>query len=230
MSLSSRVSDLAAGIGNYIRDSILPRVLPSGGSTGSALTKSSNTNYATQWTALGTGAAKNIHVGSTPPSSPQTGDIWVDTASTPGGGGGGSSAPDVSTWPILVASFGGNWTLNAGGFNTIPILSVTDSHSAFNDSTHIYTIPDTGVYEIHCKLRTADNHAIVSLGLGAGTSNSDTPAFRWSNTMVGASYNRNGHINTLISAFNQGDQVRMYAYIESTQTVTSAEMAVMRIR
>ena len=47
--LSSRVSLLATRVANYIRDSILPRLIPSGGGAGQALTKSSTTDYAIGW-------------------------------------------------------------------------------------------------------------------------------------------------------------------------------------
>jgi hypothetical protein len=135
MSLASQVGLLATRIGNYLRDSIVPRLLPSGGTTGQVLTKVNATNYNTMWQTpfsgsytdltskptlfsgaytdltgkptlfsgsytdltskptlfsgsytdltskptLGTAAAKNISVGTTAPSSPATGDIWIDT-------------------------------------------------------------------------------------------------------------------------------------------------------
>ena len=47
--LSARVSLLATRVANYIRDSILPRLIPSGGDAGQALTKSSTTDYAVGW-------------------------------------------------------------------------------------------------------------------------------------------------------------------------------------
>ena len=47
--LSSRISLLATRVANYIRDSILPRLIPSGGGVGQALTKSSTTDYEVGW-------------------------------------------------------------------------------------------------------------------------------------------------------------------------------------
>ena len=47
--LSARVSLLATRVANYIRDSVLPRLLPSGGGAGEFLTKSSATDYAVGW-------------------------------------------------------------------------------------------------------------------------------------------------------------------------------------
>ena len=47
--LSARISLLATRVANYIRDSVLPRLLPSGGEAGQALTKSSATDYAVGW-------------------------------------------------------------------------------------------------------------------------------------------------------------------------------------
>jgi len=49
MSLQSRLEALATGVANYLRDSILPRLVPSGGATGALLAKTSGTNYALGW-------------------------------------------------------------------------------------------------------------------------------------------------------------------------------------
>lgn len=47
--LSTRVGLLSTRIANYIRDSVLPRLVPAGGSFGQVLSKSSGTDYAVVW-------------------------------------------------------------------------------------------------------------------------------------------------------------------------------------
>ena len=47
--LTDRITLLATGIANYIRDSINPRLLPSGGETNQILRKTSGTDYAVGW-------------------------------------------------------------------------------------------------------------------------------------------------------------------------------------
>ena len=47
--MSTRVSLLATRIANYLRDSVLPRLLPSGGLTGQSLVKSSSSDYSVIW-------------------------------------------------------------------------------------------------------------------------------------------------------------------------------------
>ena len=47
--LTERITLLATGIANYIRDSINPRLLPSGGETNQILRKTSGTDYAVGW-------------------------------------------------------------------------------------------------------------------------------------------------------------------------------------
>ena len=47
--LTERITLLATGIANYIRDSIKPRLLPSGGETNQILRKTSGTDYAVGW-------------------------------------------------------------------------------------------------------------------------------------------------------------------------------------
>ena len=47
--LSARISLLATRVANYIRDSINPRLIPSGGSPNQVLCKTSSTDYAAGW-------------------------------------------------------------------------------------------------------------------------------------------------------------------------------------
>lgn len=56
MDLSARIAALATGVGNYIRDNILPRLVPAGGTNGQVLGKSSATNYALSWITPSAGA------------------------------------------------------------------------------------------------------------------------------------------------------------------------------
>lgn len=53
------------------------RGLPPGGTTGQALIKSSDSSFAAAWGTLPT--TPTITVGTTAPSSPAVGDIWIDT-------------------------------------------------------------------------------------------------------------------------------------------------------
>jgi hypothetical protein len=56
MPLNTHINALATRVANYLRDSVLPRVLPSGGSTGQALVKTSGADFVVGWSAVG-GAA-----------------------------------------------------------------------------------------------------------------------------------------------------------------------------
>ena len=47
--LIDRINLLATGVANYIRDSIKPRLIPTGGTTKQILTKTSGTDYAVAW-------------------------------------------------------------------------------------------------------------------------------------------------------------------------------------
>lgn len=52
MSLVSQVSALATSVANYLRDSVLPRLVPAGGTSGQVLAKSSATDFAVSWQTL----------------------------------------------------------------------------------------------------------------------------------------------------------------------------------
>ena len=53
------------------------RGLPPGGTAGQALIKATGSNFAVEWITLPT--PPTITVGTTAPSSPAVGDIWIDT-------------------------------------------------------------------------------------------------------------------------------------------------------
>ena len=79
MSVVSQIQTLASRIANEIRDAVKPRLLPTGGAAGQVLTKASSTDGDADWSTPGTGAFVNIHIGTTPPASPQENDVWIDT-------------------------------------------------------------------------------------------------------------------------------------------------------
>lgn len=55
--LSERVALLATCIANYIRDSIKPRLIPSGGASGQVLGKTSTTDYSVNWVSVSASAS-----------------------------------------------------------------------------------------------------------------------------------------------------------------------------
>jgi hypothetical protein len=57
MSLVAQIEALATRIANYLRDLVLPRLLPTGGTTGQALVKSGPADFAASW-----GATSGISV------------------------------------------------------------------------------------------------------------------------------------------------------------------------
>ena len=73
MSLASQVSALAGAIRDKI-NLMMPRLLPSGGTAGQVLSKASATDYATAWV-----TQTKVTAGTSAPSSPAIGDVWIDT-------------------------------------------------------------------------------------------------------------------------------------------------------
>lgn len=51
--LKTRIENLATAVGNYLRDSVLPRLIPAGGGTGLVLAKTGAGDYAVGWAAAG---------------------------------------------------------------------------------------------------------------------------------------------------------------------------------
>ena len=73
MSLVTQITALAAAVRDKL-NTMTPRLLPSGGTTGQVLSKSSATDYATSWV-----TQTKVTAGTTPPASPAIGDVWIDT-------------------------------------------------------------------------------------------------------------------------------------------------------
>lgn len=82
MDLNGRISALATRIANYLRDNIVPRLLPSGGATGQILVKNSAVNYNAGWQTI----SNNTFIQPTAPDVPAgTPYIWWQTGLGPGG-------------------------------------------------------------------------------------------------------------------------------------------------
>ena len=62
MALATQINTLATRIANYLRDSVLPRVLPGGGTAGQALVKTSGTDFAVGWSSSATLLAAALSV------------------------------------------------------------------------------------------------------------------------------------------------------------------------
>ncbi len=81
MSLVDHITALATAIGNMLRESVLPRLLPSGGAAGQALVKSGGTDYAVQWAdpASGGGGGGGSYFGATMVLKPAPGAVIGNT-------------------------------------------------------------------------------------------------------------------------------------------------------
>ncbi|MDB6023418.1 MAG: hypothetical protein JWQ04_3275, partial [Pedosphaera sp.] len=114
--------------------------------------------------------------------------------------------------------------------------TVTDPGNNFSTANNWYVVPTNGVYMVTTKLRFADTlgSTLTSVGYGQGadTSNADSPSFQWFVTAnaSASSANRNGSLNSRVSHFNAGDQIREFTYVDgSTLTNNAASMTIMLI-
>ena len=124
-------------------------------------------------------------------------------------------------------------------FTTVTLTSVMlDTSSSW--ASPVWTVPETGTYEINGKLRLADNTpAGINFGIGMGIGNVDDPGFYWDTTkgatvggaIGGGNVGRNMIFNSRISQLTQGDLLRLYTYIDdpTTRIITGAELNAVRI-
>lgn len=152
-------------------------------------------------------------------STQATGMKWA--APTGGGGGGSSATGDVQ---FFVSRVGTYTTLAGGGFRTYPLDGTPTENiggGTWDNTTFIYTVPETGLYLCVGGIRMADNASLRSVALGIGTSNDDAPFVDW-RTMGkpasgGVTDERSGRQYTRLTRFNAGDQVRMFIYSDGVE-------------
>lgn len=104
---------------------------------------------------------------------------------------------------------------NNNAFNTVAIATVaSDPSASWNSTTHAWTVPVTGWYDLGANVRPVDSGAsginvCVGIDAGAATTNGawyTTPVKR--GTFV---YNRKSHQTV-------GDILRLYTYVDNTGT------------
>lgn len=129
--LADRVGLLSTRIANYIRDSILPRVVPSGGTAGQVLQKTSATDYALGWISPSTsGTITNVSASLSANVSLTTSATWYD---------GPSISLPAGTWLVL-----GQITHNRSATTAETIYArITDGTNHYS-STQFYHASVTG--------------------------------------------------------------------------------------
>lgn len=145
------------------------------------------------------------------------------------------SREHVPDWPVLVvarsAGDGANSFQNIGSaFTTVAFASAAsvDSHGGWSSANNIYTIPQTGTYQMVAKARLTDgNIGGKSYGIGIDIANQDSAGFQW---CVGNSL-RQGGMNIRQMRLTAGDALRMFMYIDGGgNNVNGAELVVTRVR
>jgi len=145
---------------------------------------------------------------------------------------------DVSSWPVMIANYQGTNTataaqyINGQQFTTLSVQKATDTHSAWDNSSSTFTVPQSGTYQVEMKVRPLDSLAAsVSYGVGFDTVNQDSPAFAWGVTST-ASVRRNGLLNNRVLALTAGQTLKLFTYVDQNASIGiySAEIAVYRIR
>lgn len=152
------------------------------------------------------------------------GPAGVDGAVGPAGPAG---AAGVTGFPTTLASVSGDGAIQGftGFYTVIMGTKGSDVGNNYNTTTGVYTVPSTGIYLCIGRYRIQDQ-STVHFGFGIHSVNQDGPWFQWqtgSGARYGANYQR-------LTKFNAGEQLRMFAYVESGNTYFKpAAMDIMRI-
>ena len=127
-------------------------------------------------------------------------------------------------------------SVGSGYFATVPLVAVNvDTASAFSRQYSTYVVPSSGYYLVITKMRLVDGlPANISYGQGAGTQVADTTGFMWSSTSANGRStfpSRNASINASVTHYNQGDQIKMYTFLDyqTLLPVDWAEMTLIKV-
>lgn len=141
------------------------------------------------------------------------------------------SRDHVPDWPFFegVRGLQGETSIAmpAQQFTTINITQIiSDTHGG--STGNIYTVPQSGIYEILFKFRIDDvNMSGGSYGVGVHTTTSDGPWFSWYSGNV----SRQGAIYARTAPFVQGDPLRAYFYIDTGgRSYNVVDLVIARIR
>lgn len=157
-------------------------------------------------------------------------------------GGAGAAPPDNRYAPsgkayfLDVATGDGGYAVQSVSNNTWTKLNCgsfvgTDTTGSWNSSTHIYTVPTTGMYLCRGYARVTDGFGTnCNVGLGIHTTESDGSFFQW-NKFISGGGSRCTYDYMRITTFNAGNQLRFYQYQDSgvTMTMTMLGLAIWRI-
>jgi hypothetical protein len=108
-------------------------------------------------------------------------------------------------------------------FNTVICDNeVTDPSNAYNPTTGIYTVPQTGLYEFEGSWRPNADNTITSVNIGVGidSANVDSANFHWRTIASGASTNRATLTFRRMGKCVAGDQMRFFTYVDTSSGVT----------
>lgn len=119
-------------------------------------------------------------------------------------------------------------TLATSSFETYPINSTTTliGLGSFNTSNYIYTIGKTGLFDCQATVRTTDDAAARSFGVGIGVTNADGPHFLWGN--LGGTQ-RSARQYRRVARFTAGDLVRLYIWSGLAYDVSAGSLVIMRV-
>lgn len=139
--------------------------------------------------------------------------------------------------PMLIASrsiASGSFQTVGRAFTIIQINSAPlDTSGGFNTATYLYTAPETGVYIVNGRYRVADPApAGINCAIGVDVATSESASVIWQTiASVSASTSRHSMQISRIISVTAGQQVRLFAYIDSATAVgiSSAELNVVML-
>lgn len=115
-------------------------------------------------------------------------------------------------------------TVAMNGFIQLNVLKADDPGNNFNNTTHKYTVPFTGLYRITVKLRPVGGQAARSTHLSAGSVAADYPYGMWTN--VGG-MTRQTFLFSRVGRFTAGDAILAFTYSDgSALNVNAVNMTI----
>ncbi len=133
-------------------------------------------------------------------------------------------------------SWGTPWAVPSSAFTTVPLDTVSyDAGFRWNNTTHVYSVPQAGTYLILAKIRMANfTPESESIGMGVDTTNMDTPSFQWQMTPEDTAISPSSYRQTFnyqrIMTVAANDELRLFVYADDTDlSIQNASMQIQRI-
>lgn len=103
-------------------------------------------------------------------------------------------------------------------FTRLPLVAETDPDGLWDDTGHVYVVPQDGTYMVVGVWRPLDDVSFnAEMGVGIDTAEQDSLTFRWGTNVkntIGSGITRSSHQAVVILPMSAGDEFGLIGYVD----------------